>query len=524
MSGVVELIAEVARRHGGAPAVAEPDGGPGLTYAALAERSARVAGGLAELGLGRGDVLALLLPNRAEYLILLLAAARIGACAVGVNTRYRAEELAGVLRTASARAIVLAPQFLGVDFAAMLAGVRAELPALRSVVVLGAPAAALAGAVPYEALERGPALAHAAGAHANELAAAFTTSGTTSAPKLAAHDGAGVARHARNDAAAFGLRPGDVNLCALPFCGVFGFNVALATLAGGATVLPLPVFDGAAAARAIERHGVTHLFGSDAMLAAIPLAPGALRSLRGGGFADFGGRLREQLERWEGAAGVRFTGLYGSSECFALTAAWPVELDAAQRARVGGVLVDPAIGVRAADPQSGAPCPPGTPGELQFRGYNVAQAYVGNPAASAAARTADGWFRSGDLGYTCDATSFVFLARLGDSLRLRGFLVDPREIEEFLERHPAVAKAQVVGADGEAGQVPVAFVQPRAGAALEPDALIAFARERIAGYKVPHAVIAVDGFPTTPSPNGEKVRKAELRERARAVLAARAGH
>ncbi len=137
------------------------------------------------------------------------------------------------------------------------------------------------------------------------------------------------------------------------------------------------------------------------------------------------------------------------------------------------------------------------------------------------ARTAEGWFRSGDLGYTRDATSFVFLARLGDSLRLRGFLVDPREIEEFLERHPAVAKAQVVGVAGAEGQVPVAFVQPRPGAALAPDALIAFARERIAAYKVPHAVLVVEAFPTTPSPNGEKIQKAKLRELARAALAAR---
>jgi fatty-acyl-CoA synthase len=249
--------------------------------------------------------------------------------------------------------------------------------------------------------------------------------------------------------------------------------------------------------------------------------PTTLRSLRRGGFADFGGRLTLQLERWERVTGVRFGGLYGSSECFALMTSWPAELPAAERARVGGMLVDAEMAVRAVDPQTGITCAHGTAGELQFRGYNVTPGYLANPAATARAFTADGWFRSGDLGTTLDARTFVFAARLGDSLRLRGYLVDPREIEEFLERHPSVAKAQVVGADGPDGQIPVAFVQPRDGATVDAAELKSFARERIAAYKIPQEFVVVEAFPTTPSPNGEKIRKAELRDRARALLEAR---
>lgn len=518
--GLVELVAAVAADDPERVAIASTDDAtPIVRYGELVERSARVAGGLAALGVTRGDVVALWLPNVAEYVVLLLAAERLGACVVGLNTRHRSEELGGIMRTARARALVMMPQFHGVDFAAILREVRDVVPDLRTVVTLGATDA-VPGSVAYETLERGSPL-FADGANDGVPLAAFTTSGTTSAPKLATHDAASAARHARNDAAAFEIGEGDLNLCILPFCGVFGFCAMLATVAGGGTVLAMPVFDGAAAARAIARHDVTHLFGTDPMLAAILDDAGdtsTLRSLRRGGFADFGGRLASELERWERETGVRFGGLYGSSECFALMTSWPVELSAAERARVGGVLVDDEISVRAVDPETGETCTHGTPGELQFRGYNLTPGYLGNPEATARAFTPAGWFRSGDLGTTLDARTFVFAARLGDSLRLRGYLVDPREIEEFLERHPSVAKAQVVGADAPAGQVPVAFVQPRDGATIDADELKQFARERVAAYKVPQFFVAVDAFPTTPSPNGEKIRKSELRERARALL------
>lgn len=517
--GLVELVADVAARDPQRIAIASTDDDvPVVGYRELVERSARVAGGLAARGIARGDVVALWLPNVAEYVVLLLAAERLGACVVGLNTRYRSEELGGIMRTARARTLLMMPEFHGVDFAAILREVRDDLPDLRAVITLGATIA-VPGSVAYEMLERSD-FAFAGDPNDGVPLAAFTTSGTTSAPKLATHDAVSVARHARNDAAAFEIGEGDVNLCILPFCGVFGFCAMLATFAGGGAVLAMPVFDGAAAASAIARREVTHLFGTDPMLAAILDAAGdasTLRRLRRGGFADFGGHLASQLERWERETGVRFGGLYGSSECFALMTSWPIELSAAERARVGGVLVDDEISVRAVDPESGEVCAHGAPGELQFRGYNVTPGYLGNPAATATAFTADGWFRSGDLGTVIDARTFVFAARLGDSLRLRGYLVDPREIEEFLERHPSVAKAQVVGADGPAGQVPVAFVQPRDGATIDADELKQFARERIAAYKVPELFVVVDAFPTTPSPNGEKIRKAELRERARVL-------
>jgi len=176
------------------------------------------------------------------------------------------------------------------------------------------------------------------------------------------------------------------------------------------------------------------------------------------------------------------------------------------RALAGGRPIHPEIEFRERD------------GELQLRGYNVVRGYLHNGAADAAAFTADGWFRSGDHGRMTESGAIVFLARLGDSLRLRGFLVDPTEIEEELQRHPAIAAAQVVGVEQPgAGQVPIAFVV--ATAPFDEADLIAHCRERIANYKVPVRIVAVAEFPSTPGPNGVKVQKARLREMAAELLA-----
>ena len=178
--------------------------------------------------------------------------------------------------------------------------------------------------------------------------------------------------------------------------------------------------------------------------------------------------------------------------------------------------VDPEIEVRVTDPGTGLRLPDGEPGEIQIRGPNVLAGYLNNPEATAKAMTDDGWFRSGDLGYS-EGTSFVYLARMGDSLRLRGYLVNPAEIEACLMAHASVQGAQVVGVNrpGE-GDIAVAFII--ATGTADEAALAAHCRAQMAAYKVPRRIVVVEEFPSINGPNGVKIQKKQLRDMAQSLI------
>ena len=495
----------------------EPTGERRMSYRQLAADSARLAVGLARLGLRRGDRILVWLPDLPEWFVAQFAAARLGLTVVAVNTRYRGSEIAGILQTSHARAVILAQGFLGIDFLSM-AKEASHDTRLEFVIDLAATDGALSFA---SQLADGPSPSQA---RPDDIAAVFSTSGTTAAPKLAAHDQQSIVEHAHNVAAATGMRPGDALLLALTTAGVFGFSGAMAALAAGATLVLQPAFDAAETVTLLERYQITHFYGPDAMLQAVLDAAGGphpgFARWRWGAFANFTtGQPQRLVERAEEQAGVRLHGTYGSSECFALMSTWPLEAPAATRARAGGYLVSPNMQVRCVAPGTGTLQPVGEPGELQFRGYNVFTCYLDNSAATAASMTADGWFRSGDLGQVQPDGSFVYLARLKDSLRLGGYLVDPQEVEEQLQAHPAVELAQLVGVWTEQkGDLPVAFVRLRPGTQADEPELLGFARRRMASYKVPRRVLFVDEFPSTESANGRKIQKNRLREIARERL------
>jgi fatty-acyl-CoA synthase len=144
--------------------------------------------------------------------------------------------------------------------------------------------------------------------------------------------------------------------------------------------------------------------------------------------------------------------------------------------------------------------------------------YHGNPEATRDALTGDGFYRSGDLGYTLADGRFVFLTRIGDALRLGGFLVSPMEIEAVVQETPGIAACQVVGVPQAGGLVPIAFVVLQHGAAMDEATVIAHVAARLARYKVPLRVFPVDAFPVTPGANATKIQKGKLREMAEALL------
>lgn len=504
-----------------------------LTIGALAAATPWMATGLAAMGAGRERSVVAWLPNRVEYVQVIAAAARLGAPLIGLNTRYRADELRHVLQRSAAAVLVTVDGFAGADFAEIVAA--AEVPDDVTVVVVpDGDAVDPAWSSAHPSVVDWSDLARSGGQVpspplAEDLLVGFTTSGTTGLPKVAVHDHAGTVRHARAAAAAFDLRAGDRLLLDLPLCGTFGYTALLAAMSAGATTLVHERFVPEDSVDAFVDDGATHSFAGDDMILRL-LDTGRLQDAaragrlrwRSGGFASFANAGPLVGARAETELGVRLSGLYGMSEVFALLSRWPDEMPTTERSRSGGIPVDPAIELRVVDPDTGADRAVGEEGELCVRGPQVLARYLGDDDATAKVLGADGWFRTGDLARLTPDGGFEFLARLGDSLRLRGFLVDPAEIEQRLERHPAVELAQVVGADDPRpgrGQVAVAFVRLVAGADVDEDELREHCAAGIADLKVPARIVVVDEFPAVDGPNGRKIRKTELRDRAAGLVA-----
>ena len=502
------LIDAVLAGHDALPALVTARGT--FSRAQLRDAAQRAAAGLAGLGLRRGDVIAVWLPNGPAWIQLLCAAAHLGVLVVPISTRYKAPEVRHLLEVSRARLIFTPTVFLDTAFGELARALQVELATLERVIEVEDSE----GFVAF--VPTGGGYSHIEAGQGHDLLCCFSTSGTTGFPKLAAHDHASIVRHAQHVAGALDMRAQDAVLCVLPLFGVFGFMTALGALAGAAACVLVPVFDATEAARMVERHGITHVVGADAMFDAMLQVPGVnFATLRRGVQADFVGLTLPVTQRAD-ALDIRFTGTYGSSECFSLMAFHPWQASAAERARAGGVPIDPQIQVRVVEPETGGPLDAGQAGELQIRGPNVLACYLNNPQATAQAFTPDGWFRTGDLAQR-EGAGFIYLARMGDSLRLRGFLVNPAEIELSLMQHAQVSGAQVVGVNVP-GQGDVAVAYVLRDQSVSEAQLLAHCRDRMAAYKVPRRIIAIDAFPAINGPNGNKIQKRVLREMARGAL------
>jgi fatty-acyl-CoA synthase len=480
-----------------------------------------VAGALAALGIGAGDRVALWLPNVPEWLGLYFGLARLGAIAVAVNTRFRSAEVGDIVLRSGCRALALDPSFRHIDFAGILAGVEPQsLDRLETVILCGqGDALPDKRQISYQSLARHRLLAEEHGGL--ELGAAiFTTSGTTRAPKLVMHTQRSILAHARDVARGFGLA-GAVVLQALPLSGVFGFCQALAGLSGHGALVLQPAWDAEEAAVLLERHRVTAFHGTDAMLAGLLVAASetALRRIPFSGWAAFDPALADLPERAE-RRGLVLVGLYGMSEVQAFFARREESGSLTMRRLPGGTVVSAAAEVRVRDPDSARLLGIGASGELEVRGPSIMKEYFGDSAATRAAMTPDGFVRTGDLGRLLEDGSFAFEARMGDVLRLSGFLVAPTEIEAYLQLYPGVDGAQVVGVSTAAGVTPVAFVTLQSGGVFDEDALKDHCGRGLAAYKVPARIMCVDNFPMTMSANGMKIQKTRLRDQASALLSA----
>jgi fatty-acyl-CoA synthase len=519
------LLADIVEESPAEPAFIQ--GERTLSFGELLDCSSRAAQGLADLGVGRGDRVALWLPNLLAYPILYFACVRLGAIAVAVNTRYRAVEVADIVGRSGAKLLACAPGFRRMDFLSILAEVEpAALDRLAAIVTVGEVPAAAPPAierlrrVPYDRLLSRPAFA-ANHALASVPCNIFTTSGTTSTPKFVLHRQGAIAGHAQRVARSFGFAaPDTLSLAILPLCGVFGFDQAMATLAAGKPSVLVESYEIDEIARLIARHRPTTMFGSDDMYARLLDAmPGRwpFRSIKWAGYANFNAALDTIAERAQ-RHGLRLCGLYGMSEVQALYARQPLGAPVARRKLGGGVPTSPLAHVRVRDPESGQLLGPGQAGELECAGPSLMVGYYGNDKATAETVTKDGYVRTGDLAELDGRGGFTFLSRMGDVLRLSGFLVNPLEIEAHIQKLPGIAGCQTIAVARPEGVRAVAFVILAPGAALDEAAIIAHCRRGLANYKVPLRVFAVDDFPKTPSPNGFKIQRGKLREMAERLL------
>jgi acyl-CoA synthetase (AMP-forming)/AMP-acid ligase II len=510
------MALDAATRFGDAVAVI--DGGRRVTFAELVADARRVTAALVALGLEPGERAAVWSPNRSEWLVAALGILGAGGAVVPVNTRFKGEEVRYILDRSGARVAFTVGEFLGADYASTLAGLRAELPALGTVVGFdegSAPDRSLAEfQTDGDAVEGSVVDARIGAVAGDDVSDVLFTSGTTGAPKGVLMTHAQTLRQFSDWCDMAGLVEGDRYMVVNPFFHMFGYKAGcLASLMRGATIIPKAVFDVDDLLRTVAEESVTVFPGPPTVYQSILDHPDRdrydLSTLRLAvtGAADIPVELVRRMHE-ELPFRLIITG-YGLTEAGTVTATAPDDDFETIATTVGRVR--PGLEIRVAG-DDGAELPLGEAGELLVRGYSVMRGYLDDPEATAAAIDAEGWLHTGDLATLDDRGCVRIVGRIKDMFIVGGFNAYPAEIENLLLGHPAVARAAVVGVpDPRLGEVGMAFVVVAPGTTLDAEELVAWSRETMANYKVPRAVEFVDELPVNAA---GKVEKETLRARA----------
>ena len=493
--------------------VAVIDDEKSTTYAEIGAMADRIAGLLLEWGLGRGDVVAIQFPNIAEACAADLAVASIGATCLAYPVLYRHNEVRSLLSRSGAVACLFVRRLRDFDYAAMMADLRPELPALKHLAVLGDPAAGCdsLGARLHAPGPPPPRPAVAVGPH--DPARIIVTSGTEAAPKMVLYSHAAIGGGIAQVLGA--LRPDDDTRFLLlpPLSTGFGSLGTYAALARyGVTMIVTAAFDPAAVIKLIERERVTHVLAVPTMLAML-LATGSgdadLSSLRVVG--SFGAAMSEDRVRLTLATfDARFVNGYGCSDGAICMTGWddPPEKIAQTVGRPSPAMSE----IRILD-DDGAELAVGDVGEVCARGPMSPLGYFESPELDDLYRFDGGWVRTGDLGFF-DAEGYLHIAgRKKDIIVRGGYNISPAETESGLCKHPAIAEAACVGyPDERLGERMCAFVVVAPGA--EPPTLAeleAFLMaDGLARIKVPERLEIVEAMPLNPS---GKILKRALRAR-----------
>ena len=460
-----------------------PDG-VSLTYGQLREQVEAAADGLAQLGLGRDDRIALVLPNSAEAIVLFLAASSVGTAAP-LNAAYKEDEFRFYLQDTAARALVVPPgqgenARRALPDGALLIEARFDDQGRLAMDSSAPRQASRSAGTPWD----------------DDIALVLHTSGTTSRPKLVPLRHRNLFTSIDNIAATYELTPADVALCVMPLFHIHGLMAStMATLRSGGIVVVPPRFDPMTFWPVAKTHGAT-------WYSAVPTIHQMLLMRNRGEHPAGADKLRfirssssalspETMLQLEARFGAPVLEAYGMTEASHQMASNP--LPPAER-RPGTVGTGTGVRIGVLD-DAGGLVPQGSPGEVVIQGPSVIDGYANNPEANASSFI-DGWFRTGDQG-RLDADGYLSLVgRIKEMINRGGEKIAPREIDDVLLQHPAVGEAVAFGSPHPTWGEEVAAAVVLKQSATEKE-LIAFARERLADYKVPRKLYIVDQIPRT---------------------------
>jgi long-chain acyl-CoA synthetase len=490
-ANLAQNLAATVARHGDRIGIKLDD--LELSYRMLDEGAARVAGMLKSKGVGPGDRVGIMLPNVPYFPVAYYGALRIGATIVPMNVLLKGREVTFYLKDPAVKVL-----FAWHDFADAARTGAGEAGADLVLVKPGEFEQLLAGAAPVREV------ADRAG---DDTAVILYTSGTTGTPKGAELTHENLRRNSEVSRGLFDLAEEDVVLGALPLFHSFGQTCAMNNCVGSGAMLTLvPRFDPAKALEIIARDKVTVFQGVPTMYAAMLQHPDAdsadtssLRVCVSGGAAMPGEIMRAFEEKF----GCIILEGYGLSETSPVAS-----FNHPDRGRKVGSIGTPIEGVemKVVDDE-GNDVAQGDVGEIVIRGHNVMKGYWSRPDATADAIRA-GWFYSGDMAKVDEDGFFFIVDRKKDMIIRGGYNVYPREIEEVLYEHPAVAEAAVVGVPHpELGEEVAAAVALKAGQEVSADDLQAFVKEQVAAYKYPRTIWFVDELPKGPT---GKILKREI--------------
>jgi HIP---CoA ligase len=470
---IPEMVLSAADRFGDAEAIV--DGPLRFTFREAVDRIRCAAGAFADLGIDKGDRVAIWAPNSAEWIVAAFGLLTAGGVLVPVNTRFKTDEAGDIIARSGAKAVLVQKGFLDQDYTA-----PAGIP------LIDLKSDFLSSGSPFRRDVSG-----------TDISDIIFTSGTTGRPKGAMLNHRQTLRMYEEWATLADLREGDRYLQINPYFHTFGLKAGLVTsFLRGATMVPVAVFDVDAVVDLIERERITMLPGPPTLYHSLLTVAdkSKLATLRAGvtGAADIPVELVRRIHG-ELPFQTLMTG-YGLTEAGNVTLSRPG--DSFEDVATTAGLPCEGVEVRIADD-----------GEVLVRGYSVMAGYLDDPAATASAIDGDGWLHTGDLGRLDAAGRLTINGRKKDMFIVGGFNAYPAEIEGFLLEHPAVAQAAVIGMpDDRLGQVGKAFVVAKT--TVSETELIGWCRDRMAGFKVPRAVEFLDTLPLNAT---GKVMKDQLR-------------